>query len=124
MENTKQRKDIPITDNKEVTIDKKKDIIGYLPQELVFNIIDNLDFTDLLNCHLVSDQWRYIFFDERVSALISRKYFKDSTAKGAQLMKICIMQGVASKLHGQPMPPTRTITSGLLLGGGLGGLTR
>ncbi|KAI1403473.1 hypothetical protein F4819DRAFT_450909 [Hypoxylon fuscum] len=103
-----------MSQQKTISEQSNKDIFSSLPQELVVQIIDHLDFPDILNCHLVSDEWRYKLFGDRIPAMISRRFFADNTPEGAARAKYWIMQGVASKLHGMPMPPPKMILAGLL----------
>ncbi|OCF34796.1 hypothetical protein I317_03995 [Kwoniella heveanensis CBS 569] len=48
----------------------QKDIIGCLPPELSFLILAKLDLEDLLNCGLVSKQWRSVCEEQALWALI------------------------------------------------------
>ncbi|WVF66626.1 hypothetical protein IAT40_001366 [Kwoniella sp. CBS 6097] len=48
----------------------QKDIIGCLPPELSFLILAKLDLEDLLNCSLVSKQWRSVCEEQALWALL------------------------------------------------------
>ncbi|WVQ94240.1 hypothetical protein IAU59_001318 [Kwoniella sp. CBS 9459] len=60
--------------NERISTMLQKDIIGCLPPELSFLILAKLDLEDLLNCNLVSRQWRSVCEEQALWALLCATY--------------------------------------------------